>query len=317
MLKIDFRAMGSRISIQLDADTAESSIALNQVPVWFEDWEQSLSRFRDTSELSAINRSAGIRIRVSETYWQVLNLSLDTEAVSDGLVTPAVLHALETIGYEQSFVTGTLEAAQRSYYQDFGTTDLNEIQLFPVSREIKLPEGMRLDFGGTAKGWAAHQTMLRLAEYGPVLVNAGGDISISGLHSDNTPWQIGIIDPLQPAMDIVRMTSGRCGLATSGKDYRKWLKNGVLRHHIIDPRTGQPAKTDILSASVLAPTVLEAEMAAKVLFILGSEDGATWLKDRPHLGSLLVLDDGDVLISQTMKSYVGGKYESTIIPVRS
>jgi thiamine biosynthesis lipoprotein len=102
------------------------------------------------------------------------------------------------------------------------------------------------------------------------------------------------------------LTTGRCGLATSGKDYRKWLQDGVLRHHIIDPRSGFPAETDILSASVLAPTIMEAEMAAKVIFILGSEDGAAWLKDRPHLGSLLVLDDGDVLISQTMKSYLGG-----------
>jgi thiamine biosynthesis lipoprotein len=165
---------------------------------------------------------------------------------------------------------------------------------------------MRLDFGGTAKGWAAHQCMLRLAEFGPVLVNAGGDISISGLHTDGSAWQVGIIDPLQPAIDLVRLKVGRSGVATSGKDYRKWLQDGILRHHIIDPRTGLPAETDILSASVLAPTAMEAEMAAKVIFILGSEDGAAWLQKQPQLGSLVVLDDGEVLISQTLKMYLGG-----------
>jgi FAD:protein FMN transferase len=306
MMQTEFQAMGSHISILLDADTPETTLALNQVPVWFEEWEQSLSRFRENSELTMVNRSAGTRVRVSPTFWQVLQIALDMEIASEGLVTPAVLDALETIGYKHSFAGGVPDTVLQTENPNFATTDVTEIQLFPESQEIRLPEGMRLDFGGTAKGWAAHQTMLRLAKFGPILVNAGGDISISGLQTDGTPWKVGIIDPLQPAMDMVRLTVGSCGVATSGKDYRKWLQDGILRHHIIDPRTGLPAETDILSASVSAPTVMEAEMAAKVLFILGSEDGADWLKQQPQLGSLLVLDDGEVLISQTLKRNLGG-----------
>lgn len=306
MLQTEFRAMGSRINIFLDADTTEAAKVVNQVIDSFEEWEQSLSRFRESSELNMVNRSAGARVRVSDPFWKVLQIALEMKIISEGLVTPMVLGGLETIGYDRSFAAGVPEAVFRTENQYFTEADMTEIQLFPESREIRLPEGMRLDFGGTAKGWAAHQAMLRLAEFGPVLVNAGGDISISGLQANGAPWEVGIIDPLQPAMDLVRLTVGRSGVATSGKDYHKWLQDGVLRHHIIDPRTGLSAETDILSASVCAPTVVDAEMAAKVIFILGSQDGADWLLNHPQFGALLVLDDGVVLTSQFKNGILGG-----------
>ena len=98
MLQTEFRAMGSRVNIFLDADTPEAADAITLVPVWFEAWEQSLSRFRESSELSLVNRSAGDRLHVSDPFWQVLHIALDMEKASAGLVTPVVLAALETIG---------------------------------------------------------------------------------------------------------------------------------------------------------------------------------------------------------------------------
>jgi FAD:protein FMN transferase len=314
-MKKEFRAMGCPITVLLESDTLDSAAALDLVPGWFEAWEQSLSRFRDDSELSRVNQNPGVRQSVGETFWEVLQTSLTMEQTSGGLVTPAVLNALESAGYDRSFDSGLIQLLQPADIELSPVTDISEMKIFPETRQILLPEGLRLDFGGTAKGWAAHQTMLRLSEYGPVFVNAGGDISISGLMTANQPWQVGIIDPLKPEMDLVRFLMGKGGVATSGKDYHKWLQNGILRHHIIDPRYGIPAETDILSVSVIAPTVMEAEMAAKVIFILGSEEGGEWLRDFPQYGSLLVLDSGEVMVSQIMKQYLGGKIESTILPI--
>lgn len=311
MVQKEFRAMGCRITVWLDSDTLEAQTVLNKVPDWFEEWEQSLSRFRENSELCQVNQSPGIRQSVSGTYWQVLQTAFEMEQSSGGLVTPAVLNSLEAAGYDHNFVDGMAAAGSRMNLEKSNIKNISDLQVFPETHQVTLPEGLRLDFGSTAKGWAAHQTMLRLSELGPVMVNAGGDISISGLKKDKDPWMVGILDPLQPEMDLVRVPMGHGGVATSGKDYRKWLQNGVLRHHIIDPRSGAPAETDILSASVIAPTVMKAEMAAKVLFILGSEEGGEWLIEHPDYASLLVLDSGEVMVSQKFKQILGGNCEST------
>ncbi len=119
--------------------------------------------------------------------------------------------------------------------------------------------------GGVAKGWAAQQAMRRLKQYGPALVDAGGDIAVSGLKAGGQPWLVGIDDPWHVAENLGTLRLGRCGVATSGRDHRRWQQDGRWQHHIIDPRTGEPAVTDVLTATVVAPNVMEAEMAAKVV----------------------------------------------------
>lgn len=302
MITREFRAMGSRMAVQLDADEANAHV-LDAVPGWFEEWEQSLSRFRADSELNLVNQNPGTWQPVSDIFWQVFQLSSEMFRFSKGLVTPAVLPALENAGYEFSFVPGGSFFGYSNNPATFDVPDYSDVEYRSSRHEIRLPEGMRLDFGGIAKGWSAHQAMLRLAKYGPVLVNAGGDISISGPRLGGLPWKVGIIDPLQPERDIVHLSLTAGGLATSGKDYRAWRQNGVLRHHIIDPRTGAPAETEILTSSVIADTVMEAEAAAKVLFIHGLEDDDAWLSEHPNLSALQVMDDGSLRATKTMQTH--------------
>jgi thiamine biosynthesis lipoprotein len=300
MISREFRSMGCQMAVHLDTDEDRARI-LGAVPGWFEEWEQSLSRFRGDSELSLVNRNPGMWQHVSDNFWQVFELALEIYSFSDGLVTPAVLPALEHAGYEVSFEPGGTFSGKSTHPAALEVPDFLDIQFSPTRQEIRLPEGMRLDFGGIAKGWSAHQAMLRLAAYGPVLVNAGGDISVSGPRINGTPWKVGIIDPLQPERDIVHVSLASGGLATSGKDYRAWRQNGILRHHIIDPRTGSPAMTEILTSSVIAATIMEAEAAAKVLFIHGLDDGDTWLAEHPNLAALQVTDDGCLRATKTMQ----------------
>ena len=93
-------------------------------------------------------------------------------------------------------------------------------------------------------------------------------------------------------------------MATSGTDHRRWLKGGVLQHHIIDPRSGEAAQTDLVSVTVIAPDVMQAEAAAKVALILGSQAGMQWLEDRPEICGVLALQDGQLLYSSRIKSYL-------------
>jgi thiamine biosynthesis lipoprotein len=175
-----------------------------------------------------------------------------------------------------------------------------------LTRTIELPRGVQLDFGGIAKGWAAGRVVERLKVHGSALMNCGGDIAISGSLLNGEPWEVGVYKPFDRESDYIEMLyfDSPCGVASSATDRRRWSQNGQTRHHIIDPRTGQPAETDVVHATVVAPTAAEAEAAAKSVLIRGSEDGLDWIESHPELAGLLILENGEILYSQRVIEYL-------------
>jgi FAD:protein FMN transferase len=301
MQQLEFRAMGSQMLAVLDSDTPTVKERLAEVPVWFADWERRLSRFRHDSELAWLNRHTGGPVQVSDVLWDVVKTALQAAQRSHGLVTPTVLAQLELAGYDRSF--DRLDAQAPSRPPATPTGDWSAVVLRPGSRSICLPPGVRLDLGGVAKGWAADRAAHQLGMYGPALIDAGGDIAVSGPMADGAPWPIGVADPteLDGQIELLLLESG--GVATSGRDYRRWRQGGSWQHHIIDPRTGRPALTDVLSATVAAPSAREAELAAKAALILGSRGGLAWIEARPALAALLVLDSGELVRSRRLERY--------------
>jgi FAD:protein FMN transferase len=302
MQRSDFRAMGCQMLALIDSDDPEASEALTRVPVWFEEWEAALSRFRDDSELSVLNRAEGKPMRVSETLWQVIEEALRAAHASDGLVTPTLLDAVNAAGYDRSFELLPMSAMAATALKPIG--DWRALELDANTRTVRLPRGFHLDFGGVAKSWSADQAARRLSAIAPALVDAGGDIAISHAHVSGEPWPIAIADPFHADADLDLLLVNQGGVATSGRDYRRWQRNGKWQHHIIDPRTGAPAETDVLTATVIAPTTAEAEVAAKVALILGSANGLQWIDAREELAALLILEDGHVIRSQRLDDFV-------------
>jgi FAD:protein FMN transferase len=296
--RIEFRAMGCHMLALTGTDSPAAQQALSEVPAWFEAWEQCLSRFRPDSELSRLNQSAGAHsgwFETSETLWQVLQLSLDAARDSDGLVSPTMLGALEAAGYDRSFDVirtsfATLTIGQP--IQPGAGADWHAVELDAARQAVRLPAGARIDLGGVAKGWAAGQAARRLSACGAALVDAGGDIAAYGASS--APFPIGVASPWKPGENLDLIMLGEGGVATSGRDYRRWTFGGKVQHHIIDPRIGLPAATDVLSATVIAPSAPQAEVAAKVALILGSAAGLDWIEARPALAALLTTEFGDV-----------------------
>ena len=283
----------------LDSDRQAASF--DAVPGWFEAWEQTLSRFRPDSELSQLNRRTGQWVRVSATLWDVIHLALVAARWTDGLFSPTILNALEATGYDRTFTEIGVDDRAVVTQPD---GQWHAIQRRSLKRSICLPPNARLDLGGVAKGWAADRVAKKLAKYGPVLIDASGDIAISAPQADGSPWPIGISNPLQPDQhfETLKITAG--GVATSGRDYRRWQKGGAWQHHIIDPRTGLPAQTDVLSATAIAPSVFEAEVAAKVILLSGSEAGLEWLEAQENYAAVIVREDGRAVYSAQMPNYL-------------
>jgi len=304
--RLPFRAMGCEMLAILEHASDSAPDILRDVPNWFEEWEQSLSRFRLNSELSIVNRIFDQPIEVSRTFWDVFQSAQWAYEFSDGLVSPTILDAVIEAGYDRPF--DELDFFQSNINRHVLTRShpLSMVMADPTARTITLPQGLRLDFGGVAKGWAAHQTVERLQEYGPCLMNAGGDIAVSGQRVDGRPWPIGVSNPFETGTDIEVLHLKRCGVASSGRDRRYWNQNGVFRHHIIDPFTGLPAETDLLRITVIAPTVVEAETAAKTAFILGLEKGLVWIESRPSFESVMILENGGVVHSTGIQELLQG-----------
>jgi thiamine biosynthesis lipoprotein len=161
-------------------------------------------------------------------------------------------------------------------------------------RSVDLPGDLAVDLGGIAKGWAVDHVALALAPLGPVLVDAGGDLRVVGT-VDGEPWPIGVQEPFTPERDraVARL---RCGaLATSSIGGRRWQRGDRMLHHVIDPRTGTSADTDLHAGTVHARDAVTADVAAKVVLVLGSIAGTAYLRKR-GLPALLTTTDGREMV---------------------
>ena len=298
----EFRAMGCRIFIASDSPSLPA--AFTEIPQWFDQWEDYLSRFRPDSELNRLNRANGIPTKVSPVFADVLERAIEAEALSDGLVTPVLLDALVSAGYDRSFNQVPQESFGARPEELGFIPRLEEIDWDPNTSTLWLPPDLHLDFGGVGKGWASYQTAQRLKNDAPGLVDAQGDITVTAPQIDGSPWRIGIENPFDESENVAVINIHEGGVATSGRNARNWLRDGKLAHHIIDPRTGQPAETDVLTATVIAPNVMQAEAVTKTLLILGSENAIHWLDAHPEFAALLILEDGQVITTKNFEEFL-------------
>lgn len=309
MRQFRFRAMGSDVLGVIDAEPMATAWRLESLPEWFRERESRLSRFLPDSELSRLNGASGRPFPASPVLWEAVGAALEAARWSEGLVTPTVLEALERVGYDRTFEQlahgeGRGRGGAEEDSRPRRCPDWREVGRDEPTHSLLLPSGVRLDLGGTAKGGAADAAAKWLSEEGPALVDAGGDVAVSGPRRDGEPWAIGVADPLHPERQLALLLLEAGGVATSGRDFRRWSQGGRKRHHLIDPRTGQPARTDVLSATAIAGSALQAEVAAKVALLRGSREGLAWLESRPELAGLLVLEDGTVLRSRRLGPFL-------------
>ena len=272
-----FDSMGTWVECLVEAPPSpalESGFA--RVEHEFARLERKLSRFRADSELSRLNRERAIE--GSDELVELTTLALAAREETGGRFDPTVHDALIAAGYDRTFadlrneqrtpapvaqlVHDSHEEAAPPRKEGPANGGRREVRV--SGRQIQLGAGASLDFGGIAKGYAADRCVAGLAELGPALVNAGGDLAVSGPRAEG-PWPVAVDLPGESLTVAIE----RGGLATSGRDRRRWLRDGQERHHLIDPRTLRPAQGGPLSVTVTAPTATEAEIAAKSLFLAG------------------------------------------------
>jgi thiamine biosynthesis lipoprotein len=286
MARSHFRAMGTTISLLVPAAHLQRGEEI--VRTLFADWEQTLSRFLPESELSQLNRLAGTHFVASELLFTVLCSALDAAQATGGLYDPTLLNQLVQLGYDCTFdeLPAELPAADRPPLPGGRWRD---IQINRALRLVTLPPGVGVDFGGIAKGMAVDAALkyLRLEGINLALVNAGGDLAVLGVPPLEQQWPIEVQGKISSW--VIPLHHG--AFATSGIDRRHWRQGARERHHLLDPRTGLPAQSGLCTVTVAAARCEQAEVAAKVAFLLGVKQGSEFLRSHA-LSGLLVRENG-------------------------
>jgi thiamine biosynthesis lipoprotein len=299
--------MGCQVEIKLDA--ASGDAALSEMPARFDALEDHLSRFRPQSELMRLNARAGEWVTASSVLFENIHVAKHMARLTDSLFNPLVLPALVANGYGRSFEHIYPVSAANPQ----PAADWRQIELNIKKRQVCLPAGSGLDLGGIAKGWTAQHIAAQLADYGPCLVNIGGDIVVCGAPEGLPGWQINIADP-DSDIDLAAVWLRDTAIVTSGIDHRRWkTSDGQERHHIINPLTGMPAETDILTVTIIHPHAPTAEAYAKAVLLKGSRAGLGWLNSRWQAAGLVVRQDREIVATTNFLSYFVSHFQKRIV----
>lgn len=260
MNELVFPSMGTTVRLLADAP-------LEPIRAGIEAIAARLTRFDPASELCALNADPRAEVPASPLLRRAVQAALLGARRTGGLADPTLLDAVEAAGYARTRVgvePASLDAALRAAPARRAATPgarWREVEVREAS--ILRPRGLRIDLGGSAKGlaadWAASQLRGRFA------VDCGGDVRVGGTHDV----------ALRGSAHTVRVTDA--AIATSGLDRRVWRRpDGSYAHHLLDPGTGEPAWTGVISATAIAPTALEAEALAKAALLSGPRRGRAY-----------------------------------------
>ncbi|SDO47784.1 thiamine biosynthesis lipoprotein [Nakamurella panacisegetis] len=267
--------------------------------------EVACSRFRADSEINALLRSPGRRVSLSPTLNDAMAAALRIASATSYLVDPTVAAAVIALGYDRDIallgdIAGLSDLVDRGIGEATATArpapGAWRVEHDHEAATVTVPAGVGLDLGATAKAFAADRAAVRIhSRLGcGVLVSLGGDISVAGPAPDGG-WSIAIADDHRTAeadpQTTVAISSG--GLATSSITARRWRTPVGVRHHLVDPRTGENPAPLWRSASVAAGSAVDANAGATAAIILGDQ-APVWLAER-RLPSRLVRIDGSVV----------------------
>lgn len=292
-----FPAIGTTASLVV-ADEAAGPVALELLRQELGAMDLAASRFRDDSELVALNASAGsgTPYQVSELLFDAVQEALRAARLTGGLVDPTVGRALELNGYDRDFALIDPDGPPLRLTAH-SVPGWKAVETEQSTRAISLPAGVTLDLGATAKALCADRAARRAAnETGcGVLVSLGGDVAVAG-SAPVGGWPVRIADdhasPIELDGPKVAISSG--GLATSSTTVRRWIRGGTAVHHLIDPATSLPAAEHWRTVSVAAATCVDANIASCASILLGVRAPA-WLSER-NLPARLATAAGDVTV---------------------
>lgn len=291
-------SMDTIVSIKAYGQNAEQ--AVHKAIGAIEEVDKLANPYDMSSEISRINQAAGVSpVQVSDLTFGLINEALQIARATGGAFDPTVgpLVNLWNIGNGDHLPT------KEEISRQLDLIDFDKVRMDFNSKQIMLErEGMSLNLGGVAKGYAVRNAVKSLKDSGvsSALVSAGGNVYAIGTRPDGKPWRIAIKHPrnLETVLGYLELKDR--AMDTSGDYYRYFEKDGVRYHHLLDPHTGYPAR-GLVSATIVSDDPVEADSLATAVFIMGPERGMEFIENTEGLEGVLVTEEMEILLSSGLK----------------
>ncbi|MHB1472754.1 MAG: FAD:protein FMN transferase [Dermatophilaceae bacterium] len=271
-----WRALGTYVHLSTERDAVLGPARQMAIRL-LADVDRTCSRFRNDSDLVRANAGAGSWTNVDPLLVQAISAAMDAAAQTDGLVDPTLGHSLEAVGYDRDIAlipAASADPAGIPLPARVGAW--REILLDPEGA-VRVPPGCALDLGATAKAWAADLIANTIAAESDstVVVSLGGDLAVAGPGG----WPVAITETIDDpdGAEIVHLPYG--GLATSSTVARRWIRSGVIRHHLLDPLTGEPTRGPWRTVTATGASCVAANSASTAAIVLGDK-AVGWLAAR-------------------------------------
>jgi thiamine biosynthesis lipoprotein len=254
-----------------------------------------MSHYREDSEISRVNRDAGKKeTKVSPEMLRMIERAIEFSSLSEGAFDITIGPVFRLWNFREGKFP-----EEKNLRENLKKVGYRQIKIDRTRSSIFLQEeGMEIDLGAIAKGYAVDSASAVLKEKGieNFLVNAGGDLKVSGSKEKGVPWIVGIQHPRLPSQMVAKLSPRQAGVATSG-DYKKFfIERGERYHHLLNPSTGTPAR-ECQSVTVMAPSAMAADALATAVFVLGPKKGLALVKRMNDVHAIIVDRGGSVLVS--------------------
>ena len=289
------RKMGTQVQVQVwEADPVRAAELLAAAMAEFDRIEAKMSTYREDSEISRVNREAAQQpVAVSRELFDLVARSLELSRLTAG----AFDITYDSVGQYYSFRDRELPS-EAEINAALPVIDWQLVELDPEQLTISFRrEGVRINLGGIAKGYACEQVIVLLRDAGiaRAMANAGGDTRILGDRVDK-PWVVGIRDPDAASGVALRLALSDEAISTSGDYERYFIEDGVRYHHILDPGTGRSVG-GVRSVSVIGPDATLTDGLSTSVFVLGPERGLELIDRLPGYEAVIIDADRRVRYS--------------------
>ncbi|MDH7494473.1 MAG: FAD:protein FMN transferase [Bacillota bacterium] len=299
-------ALGTLVQVRAYASGEGAGKAVDEAFHRIEEIEALMSANIASSDVAELNRNAGgLPSSVAGDTLYVVKRAKEYADLSNGKFDVAIgpLVQLWGIGTKHAKVPSPEDIAVAKQLVHHGEVEVDE-----SGGTVRLPKaGMALDLGAIAKGYAADEAAEVLTERGveSAFIDLGGNILVVGSRPDGSPWRVGIQDPWKERGATFAVLSVRDTAVVSSGTYERFFEqHGRRYHHIIDPDTGYPAETGVVSATIVARRAVDADALSTAVFLLGPSDGMGLVERLPGIEAVIVTEVREVLVSPGLKGAI-------------
>ncbi len=273
--------------------------------------EEKFSTTREGSEVSAVNQNPETWVSVSPEFMEMLDFALDMGEKTAGAFDPTIYPLVSAWGFttQEERVPSAQEIQELLPLVGYDQVSLDE-----ENTMVQVSQGMALDFGGITKGYVGDQLANQLKEEGitSAMISLGGNIYALGRKTDGSLWNIGIQNPYGGGSTVSVKVENKA-VVTSGGYQRYFTEAGETYWHIIDPRTGYPAKSGLASVSIIADSAQYADCLSTALFVLGLEEAVAFWQETRDFEAIFITEEEEIYLTSGMSYSLASGYHAKVI----